>query len=112
MPPSEAWCPVDLRTDPHEAEYRGDPSLLYDALGELLEGAERPWVAQAACRGKDTAIWFPDRAGGSSKEAQAICDPCPVKDPCLAYALADPSIDGCWAGTSKQTRQAMRKAAA
>jgi WhiB family redox-sensing transcriptional regulator len=40
--------------------------------------------------------------------ARAICAVCPVTDQCLAFALADTDLVGCWAGTTGQERRAMR----
>lgn len=39
---------------------------------------------------------------------RAICDGCPVKPTCLAYAANEPNLEGTWAGTTYEERVAMR----
>lgn len=50
---------------------------------------ERPeWQAQAACRGANIRLFYPDIPGGPGyRHAKAICRECPVSGPCLAAAL-------------------------
>jgi len=67
------------------------------------------WVVQAACRGMDPAIFLPDDRRPLDA-ARAVCAGCPVREPCLAEAVADPSIRGVWAGTTFEERVALRKA--
>ena len=75
--------------------------LMEDLLPALV--IERPsWMAEAACRGEDTALFFIER-GGSTTEAKALCAECPVKEPCLAYAI-EHDLDGVWAGTTRRSR--------
>lgn len=62
------------------------------------------WRAQAACRGLDPNYWFPEK-GQSTATAKAICHDCPVRKPCLAFALADPTLAGIWGGTSARQRR-------
>ncbi len=40
--------------------------------------------------------------------ARAVCAACTVAGPCLAYALADADLVGCWGGTSDTERRALR----
>lgn len=102
------WQPIDLCTDPHEAEYRDDPADIVEALGQLLE--QRPeWHRQAACRGKDLDAFFPER-GASVVEAKAICSTCTVTAECAAAGLRERS--GIWAGMSERQRRAARRTAA
>ncbi len=58
---------------------------------------------EAACRGHDTAVFFPvsDSLAG---EAKAICATCPVAEACLDYALATRQPDGVWGGLTGQER--------
>jgi hypothetical protein len=46
----------------------------------------------------------------ASDEARALCDGCPVRAPCLTYAMAE-ELDGVWAATSKRQRRALRRKA-
>ncbi len=86
----------------------------FDAVDELLASigvtaAERDWRRRAACRGHDTAAFFPLR-GEPIDDARAMCRACPVRVECLEYAL-DESGDplGVWGGTSQRQRRAARR---
>jgi hypothetical protein len=106
-----AWQSVDLRGDPDEAEYQGDPADLLIDLAELLQ---RPaWHSRAACRGRGLTLWFPQR-GQSLGPAREVCADCPVKDECLAAALemAMHTDHGVWAGTSERQRKQLRRVTA
>ena len=67
------------------------------------------WWEEAACRGVDPAIFFPER-GESSAEAKKVCLPCPVSAQCLAYAVENGEKHGVWGGLSERGRRRMRKA--
>jgi adenine-specific DNA glycosylase len=41
------------------------------------------------CRGEDRALFFV-ALGADAAKARALCSICPVREECLAYALADP----------------------
>lgn len=109
------WQPVDLTTDPHEVEYRGDPAELVDAFEEILSALARPaWQARAACRGKGPAKWFPSpgKNGQPSPETttaagKAICATCPVQEECLDFALENDAT-GTWGGVSLGTKRSLR----
>ncbi len=82
-----------------------DPPDVLDFFRQL-----RPrWMAKAVCHGR-TAAFFRETAEPTA-EARELCGGCPVGEPCLAYALADPALEGTWAGTSKRERRAMRRKA-
>lgn len=68
------------------------------------------WKSQAACRGLDTALFFP-LGGESGTEAKAVCAGCPVRTECLDYQLAAPEAGdtGIWGGTSARQRRKMRR---
>ena len=73
---------------------------------------ERPaWQRRAACRGKGCGWWFPTTRE-AEEAARAVCEPCPVRRECLAYALSDPGLVGIWAGTDERERRRMRKVSA
>lgn len=63
----------------------------------LADGDLRPlrddpadWREQAACRGMETAIFFPTRGDNAGvAQARSICAGCPVRRQCLDNALAD-----------------------
>ena len=66
-----------------------------------------PWIAQGACVGTPTVLFFPER-GGDVLPAKAICAHCTVRDDCLRYALEDRDTVGIWGGTSGRERRAIR----
>jgi len=70
------------------------------------------WQAEAACRDPHpVANWFPPRGSRAPLEvAKAICTACPAREPCLAYALANPELVGIWAGTTAPERRTARRA--
>lgn len=82
------------------------PDPLY--LPEMLPD----WHLDAACRGMDPAIFFPER-GKSSRKARATCAQCPVQAECLEAAVETNQADdfGIWGGTSERQRRPMRRAA-
>lgn len=65
------------------------------------------WVAHAACAGQPASWFFPER-GESTAEAKAICADCPVRVPCLEWALETNTNFGIWGGTSEHQRKRMR----
>lgn len=76
----------------------------------LADLIRRPaWMTNAACRGMDAALFFPD-AGGPTALARAVCSACPVREPCLQYALEE-NVAGVWAGTSPRQRATLRRQA-
>ena len=102
------WQPVDLTSDPHEAEYHGNPADLLDAYEEILEAFRRPaWHREAACRGMGPDTFFPT-TGRSAAPAKALCATCPVYAECNATAEADPGVQGVWAGLGQDERRRLR----
>jgi WhiB family redox-sensing transcriptional regulator len=51
----------------------------------------------------DPAVFFPSDGTGV-QEAVAICAGCPVKSPCLEYALANRIQHGVFGGESERSR--------
>jgi WhiB family redox-sensing transcriptional regulator len=83
----------------------------YIAVDALLAAIHRPaWMADAACRGMGPDLFFGER-GWSSAPAKQVCASCPVRQPCLDYALelGDLDAQGLWGGTSQRERRAMRR---
>ena len=59
------------------------------------------WHEQAACRGKDISLFFPNKAGpGHLREALAVCDTCPVVTECADWAVTRNELYGVWGGRS------------
>jgi len=69
------------------------------------------WQRRAACRGKGCDPWFPTTREAEDA-ARAVCEPCPARRECLAYALGDRTLVGIWAGTDERERRRMRRASA
>lgn len=65
------------------------------------------WVQDALCAQTDPEAFFPTK-GGYTEPAKRICRACPIQAACLAYALADNSLDGIWGGTTPRQRRAIR----
>jgi WhiB family redox-sensing transcriptional regulator len=65
------------------------------------------WRARAACRGTDLAVFFPGR-GESAEPARQICAQCPVRQPCLEFALGHGIVHGIWGGLAERDRRALR----
>ena len=71
------------------------------------------WKQLAACRGMDSAIFFPEpkpgaqRVGGAPyREAAAVCARCRVIDACREASIGE--YHGYWAGMSELQRREAR----
>jgi WhiB family transcriptional regulator, redox-sensing transcriptional regulator len=75
------------------------------------------WRDDAACLHTDPDLFFPIGTAGSAlrqvdvDEAKRICRTCPVRSPCLTWALDQGSSSGIWGGTTEDERRALRRAA-
>ncbi|MFI6296789.1 WhiB family transcriptional regulator [Nonomuraea sp. NPDC050790] len=73
------------------------------------------WQQQAACRGTELMLFFRtegERAGARDareRRAQQVCGRCPVREPCLAYALSRPEKYGTWGGLNEDERASERR---
>jgi WhiB family transcriptional regulator, redox-sensing transcriptional regulator len=65
------------------------------------------WRELAACRGADLGLFFPGR-GESAGPARRVCAGCPVREPCLDYALSHGITCGVWGGLAERDRRALR----
>jgi WhiB family redox-sensing transcriptional regulator len=71
------------------------------------------WWLDAACRGLDPDIWFPEKPQGRDyfAVARSYCNHCDVREECLAEAMAQhPDNDrfGMFGGKSPRERQRLR----
>ena len=78
----------------------------------LLGGERYDWMAHASCRNQSEKMfprWHKDIS--YIPEARALCRSCPVKEPCLTYALEFPPSDmhGVWAGKTPRQLAAEQK---
>lgn len=67
----------------------------------------RKWVSEASCLGLDTNDFFPAR--GESCSAADVCQECPVREPCLLYAIINRDECGIWGGTTALVRRHLRR---
>jgi WhiB family transcriptional regulator, redox-sensing transcriptional regulator len=72
------------------------------------------WQVAAACRGEDASAffapnYFEKRSEKDAREAAAklICARCPVREPCLEYALRTRESHGVWGGRNEMERRAL-----
>ena len=77
-----------------------------DNLAALARFAAR-WRELAACRGIDLEVFFPER-GESAGPARRVCAACPVRQPCLDYAISNRISHGIWGGLTERERCALR----
>ena len=86
----------------------GDYRSSAEELLDLLRGPA--WKADALCREYPKVAWF-GQSERSSKAAKAVCARCLVRSECLAYAMADPNLDGTWGGLTRRERAELRQSA-
>jgi WhiB family redox-sensing transcriptional regulator len=71
------------------------------------------WWGVAACRESDPELFFPISATPALAvdvaRAKAICASCPVRLPCLRYALDNRQEQGIWGGLTEGERQLLRR---
>lgn len=82
------------------------------SLFEWLDPAlkrEQGWKLDGACLLEPTDLFFVD-VGESAQPAKIICSTCPVKVPCLRYAIENREWDGIWGGTNEKERRPLIKA--
>lgn len=75
--------------------------------------APTDWRQHGACRHADPDLFFPVGTAGpalrQAEEAKRVCRACPVREACLAWALAH-GVPGVWGGTTEDERRALRAA--
>ena len=73
----------------------------YQRLADAVSNYGEP-----ACAQSDPEEWFPEK-GGSYGHARKVCGQCPLKDPCLQFALLNNEAHGIWGGVAPRTRRKM-----
>ena len=67
------------------------------------------WKLAGACRFASTDLFYPPSDSDASA-AKAVCESCPVQEPCLEYALAVREPEGIWGGrTFAERRSILRR---
>lgn len=62
------------------------------------------WMRQGNCRDEPPNLFFPSDGAGVDI-ARQLCATCPVKEPCLEYALRNRIDHGVWGGASERERR-------
>jgi WhiB family redox-sensing transcriptional regulator len=67
------------------------------------------WSHKAACLVVDPELFFPISPEGlghaEAERAKVVCRDCPVREPCLDYALSTGQAYGVWGGTDPSERR-------
>jgi WhiB family redox-sensing transcriptional regulator len=70
------------------------------------------WRDGAACRHYDPDLFFPEGTAGpalrQADQAKQVCQVCPVRTPCLDFALRNRLAFGIWGGANREERYATR----
>ena len=69
---------------------------------------DNEWMARGNCRLEPPSTFFPSDGVGV-EVAKRICEECPVKAPCLEYALRNRIDHGVWGGASERQRRRILK---
>ena len=71
------------------------------------------WRNAAECQSADSALFFPVGTTGSAlrqiEAAKAVCLRCPVREPCLDFALRTRQDAGVWGGRTEEERRTLRR---
>ncbi|MDQ3146775.1 MAG: WhiB family transcriptional regulator [Actinomycetota bacterium] len=74
----------------------------------------RDWRVAASCRRTDPDLFFPVGTTGLAlvqiEAAKTVCLACPVREPCLEFALSTNQDSGVWGATSEDERRKLRRA--
>lgn len=75
---------------------------------------DNAWMLKAKCREIEDpdAVFFPPQRKGIKTDysrARTICEHCPVRTTCLAWAIAHGIPNGVWGGTTPLERKRMSR---
>jgi WhiB family transcriptional regulator, redox-sensing transcriptional regulator len=76
-------------------------SMLFELFSNVTD---QGWRVDAACRGLDPEIFFPER-GDDLRPARDVCRGCTVQVQCLEYSVKWHEKHGVWGGTSERERR-------
>jgi WhiB family redox-sensing transcriptional regulator len=72
------------------------------------------WRDSAACRHHDPDLFFPEGTDGpalrQASQAKQVCQRCPVRTPCLRFAIRFSPAFGVWGGATREERRAIGRA--
>lgn len=92
-----------------ESSAPAEPKLLRPVSAR----AGASWHDEAACRHRDPELFFPIGTTGPAmlqiEEAREVCRGCPVKDPCLQWALESGVDHGVWGGLTEDERRSLKR---
>jgi WhiB family redox-sensing transcriptional regulator len=88
-----------------------------DPIQSPLDDADKlEWQEQAACRDYDNVLFFGPDQGESELEkqsreasAKAVCQRCPVSEPCLEFAMETNQKYGIWGGLTDKERASLKR---
>lgn len=72
-------------------------------IGELFAIHTETWIDEAICPQTDAEEFYPEQ-GASAAVAKAVCRDCPVRIPCLQFALDNSESHGVWGGFTPKER--------
>lgn len=71
------------------------------------------WRENAVCRDEDPDLFFPIGSTGpalvQTEDAKAVCRGCPVREPCLRWAMENGQDSGVWGGLGEDERRALKR---
>lgn len=82
--------------------------MIADAFADFEDyAAATEWMDGALCAEADPEAWFPPEQAGPAwwGEAVHICQECPIRLRCLAYAVDNDIAYGVWGGLTEQQRR-------
>lgn len=86
------------------------PDELGIGRGQPSRFKDRSWRQHAACRGTDNYTWYPDQGDSiTATKARQVCNSCPVRLDCLAYAVVANEPFGIFGGCTERERRTIRK---
>lgn len=83
----------------------------FTSLEQLKLPKALAWRVKGSCRGSDAQIFYPPSDDDSlAVKAKEICSACPVRKPCLEFALSTREKHGVWGGlTERERRRVLRQ---
>lgn len=77
-------------------------------VGRVMAVDDTSWMQAARCRDMPPDWFFPSDGTGV-RAAQLVCERCPVRERCLAFALDHHIEFGVWGGASERARRRLAR---